>query len=68
VIEALVYQLDGQNKFKFHQEWQWKGLLMMDIVGENMAKKTFLAPHIQGIQFNANKSIDMYAVILSNSP
>jgi hypothetical protein len=27
-----------------------------------------LAPHIQGIQFNANKSIDMYAVILSNSP
>jgi hypothetical protein len=52
----------------------------MDIVGENMAKKTFLGPHTQGIQFNANKPIEMfgvvvnltkswwYAVILSNSP
>jgi hypothetical protein len=80
MLEALVYQLDGQNKFEFHREWRWKGLLTMDIVGENMAKKTFLEPHTQGIQFNANKPIEMlgvvvnltkswwYAVILSNSP
>jgi hypothetical protein len=49
MLEALVYQLDGQNKFEFHREWRWKGLLTMDIVGENMAKKTFLGPHTQGV-------------------
>nr|AFK40837.1 unknown [Medicago truncatula] len=45
--KGTLYQLDGQNIFELNQEWQWKVLLMMGIVGENMVRKTSLEPCIQ---------------------
>lgn len=40
--------LHGVNKWEWVQKMDMKGLLMMDIVGENMGKKTFLVLNIQG--------------------
>ena len=53
---------DGRNRFELHQEWEWKDLLMMDIVGENMARKTSLEPCTRGkTKFNPHKLLCLYS-------
>lgn len=60
---------DGLKRFGLHREWGWKGLLMMDIVGENMVRKTSLEPctpgnHIFNILLLCLYSIYIYSVEL----
>lgn len=39
---------DGHTKWELIQGLDWRGRLMMDVAGENMARKTFLEPNTLG--------------------